>query len=120
MREVCRHFHGCVSGNPDKHSHSLDSGVFAGVFGLVALTISYFSLVTEGYARFQGFERTTASLLSLVLYLVPLGALPWLLSVLREIAERSNCCFLSRPPRDSFWQHHSGHVGFRVIARLAP
>src|SRR5215470_11575235 len=49
--------------------------LFAAVFGLLALAISYFGLVTEGYAGFQGFERTTASLLSLVLYLVPLVAL---------------------------------------------
>ena len=49
--------------------------LFAGVFGLLALAISYFGLVTEGYAGFQGFARTTASLLSLVLYLVPLVAL---------------------------------------------
>ena len=49
--------------------------LFAGVFGMLALAISYFGLVTEGYAGFQGFERTTASLLSLVLYLVPLVAL---------------------------------------------
>jgi Cu-processing system permease protein len=49
--------------------------LFAGVFGLLALAISYFGLVTEGYAGLQGFERTTASLLSLVLYLVPLVAL---------------------------------------------
>lgn len=49
--------------------------LFAAVFGLLALAISYFGLVTEGYAGLQGFERTTASLLSLVLYLVPLVAL---------------------------------------------
>jgi Cu-processing system permease protein len=49
--------------------------LFAGVFGLLALAISYFGLITQGYAGFQGFERTTASLLSLVLYLVPLVAL---------------------------------------------
>ncbi len=49
--------------------------LFSGVFGLLALAISYFGLVTQGYAGFQGFERTTASLLSLVLYLVPLVAL---------------------------------------------
>lgn len=44
---------------------------FAGAFGLLALAISYFGLVTTGAVGFQGFERTTASLLSLVLYLVP-------------------------------------------------
>jgi Cu-processing system permease protein len=49
--------------------------VFGGVFGLLALAISYFGLITEGYAGFQGFERTSASLLSLVLYLIPLVAL---------------------------------------------
>src|SRR5579871_2389573 len=49
--------------------------LFAGIFGALALAISYFGLVTEGYAGFQGFERTTASLLSLVLYLVPMVAL---------------------------------------------
>lgn len=49
--------------------------LFAVVFGVLALAISYFGLVAEGYAGFQGFERTTASLLSLVLYLVPLVAL---------------------------------------------
>ncbi len=49
--------------------------LFATVFGLLALVISYFGMVTEGYAGFQGFERTSASLLSLVLYLVPLVAL---------------------------------------------
>ena len=49
--------------------------LFAGVFGVLALAISYFGMVISGYAGFQGFERTTASLLSLVLYLVPLVAL---------------------------------------------
>ena len=49
--------------------------LFATVFGLLALAISYFGMVTEGFTGFQGFERTTASLLSLVLYLVPLVAL---------------------------------------------
>ena len=49
--------------------------LFATVFGLLTLAISYFGMATEGYAGFQGFVRTTASLLSLVLYLVPLVAL---------------------------------------------
>jgi Cu-processing system permease protein len=49
--------------------------LFASVFSILALAISYFGLITEGYAGLQGFERTTASLLSLVLYLVPLVAL---------------------------------------------
>lgn len=49
--------------------------LFATVFGLLALVISYFGMAAEGYAGFQGFVRTTVSLLSLVLYLVPLVAL---------------------------------------------
>ena len=44
---------------------------FAAAFGLLAVAISYFGLVTAGAVGFQGFERTTASLLSLVLYLIP-------------------------------------------------
>lgn len=44
---------------------------FAVAFALLALAISYFGLVTTGAVGFQGFERTTASLLNLVLFLVP-------------------------------------------------
>lgn len=49
--------------------------VFAGVFGILVLTISYFGLVTGGAVGFQGFARTSASLLNMVLYIVPLVAL---------------------------------------------
>ncbi len=49
--------------------------VFAGVFGVLVLAISYFGLVTAGIVGFQGFARTSASLLNLVLYIVPLVAL---------------------------------------------
>ena len=49
--------------------------VFAGVFGVLVLTISYFGLVTGGSVGFQGFARTSASLLNMVLYIVPLVAL---------------------------------------------
>jgi Cu-processing system permease protein len=45
---------------------------FGVVFGVLSLAISYFGTVTAGAAGLQGFERTAASLLSLVLYLVPL------------------------------------------------
>jgi Cu-processing system permease protein len=48
---------------------------FAAVFGALALGISYFGLATAGRVGFQGFARTSASLLNLVLYLVPLVAL---------------------------------------------
>jgi Cu-processing system permease protein len=46
--------------------------VFSAVFSLLALAIAYFGTATAGVAGVQGFERTTASLLNLVLYLVPL------------------------------------------------
>lgn len=49
--------------------------VFAGVFGVLALAISYFGLVTSGALGFQGFARTSASLLNIVLYIMPLVAL---------------------------------------------
>ena len=49
--------------------------VFAGVFGMLVLAVSYFGLVTSGNVGFQGFARTSASLLNMVLYIVPLVAL---------------------------------------------
>jgi Cu-processing system permease protein len=49
--------------------------VFAGLFGVLVLAISYFGLVTGGSVGFQGFARTSASLLNMVLYIVPLVAL---------------------------------------------
>src|SRR5512136_2659752 len=49
--------------------------VFAAAFGVLALAISYFGLITAGALGFQGFVRTSASLLNLVLYVVPLLAL---------------------------------------------
>ncbi|HZS08014.1 MAG TPA: ABC transporter permease subunit [Blastocatellia bacterium] len=48
---------------------------FAAVFSVLVLGISYFGLVTAGATGFQGFTRTSASLLNLVLYIVPLVAL---------------------------------------------
>jgi Cu-processing system permease protein len=49
--------------------------IFAAAFGVLVLAISYFGLVTAGTIGFQGFARTSASLLNLVLYIVPLIAL---------------------------------------------
>lgn len=49
--------------------------LFAGIFALLALGLSYFGLVGSGYAEVTGFARTTASLLNLVLILLPLIAL---------------------------------------------
>jgi Cu-processing system permease protein len=49
--------------------------IFAGVFSVLVLAISYFGLVTAGAIGFQSFARTSASLLNLVLYVIPLVAL---------------------------------------------
>lgn len=48
---------------------------FSWVFAALTLAISYFGTVTIAQVGFQGFTRTAASLLNLVLYLVPLVAL---------------------------------------------
>jgi Cu-processing system permease protein len=49
--------------------------LFAVIFGVLVLGISYFGLITSGAIGFQGFTRTSTSLLNLVLYMVPLVAL---------------------------------------------
>ncbi len=49
--------------------------LFAVIFALLVLAISYFGLVTAGVTGFQGFVRTSASMLNLVLYLIPLVSL---------------------------------------------
>src|SRR5262249_47345849 len=60
---------------------------FAIAFALLILAISYFGLVTAGTVGFQGFTRTSASLLRLVLYVVPLIALT--MGTLSFTSERS-------------------------------
>ncbi len=62
--------------------------LFTGMFAVLALAISYFGLVTEAVVGFQGFTRTSASLLNLVLYLVPIVALA--MSTLSHTAERES------------------------------
>jgi Cu-processing system permease protein len=49
--------------------------IFAAIFGILVLAISYFGMVSAGAIGFQGFARTSASLLNLVLYVIPLVAL---------------------------------------------
>ena len=48
---------------------------YAVIFAMLTLAISYFGLSVVEFTGFQGFQRTTASLLNLVLYLVPLVAM---------------------------------------------
>jgi Cu-processing system permease protein len=49
--------------------------IFAVVFGILVVSISYIGIRTEGFSGMQDFTRTSASLLNLVLYIVPLVAL---------------------------------------------
>lgn len=49
--------------------------IFAAVFASLTVAISYFGMVTSIVVGFEGFTRTTASLLNLILYLVPMLAL---------------------------------------------
>lgn len=49
--------------------------MFAAAFATLSLAVCYFGLVTMTTVGVQGFTRTTASLLNLVLYLVPLVSL---------------------------------------------
>jgi Cu-processing system permease protein len=45
------------------------------VFGLLIVGISYIGIMAEGFSGMQNFTRTSASMLNLVLYIVPLVAL---------------------------------------------
>lgn len=49
--------------------------IFAFVFGVLVVSISYFGIMAEGFSGMQNFTRTSASILNLVLYIVPLVAL---------------------------------------------
>ena len=70
--------------------------IFAVVFGLLTIAISYFGMVTSIVVGFEGFTRTTASLLNLVLYFVPMLALAAATFSSAEIKVQPNCCFPSR------------------------
>lgn len=49
--------------------------VFSIIFGALVVSISYFGMLAEGFSGMQNFTRTSASLLNLVLYIVPLVSL---------------------------------------------
>jgi Cu-processing system permease protein len=49
--------------------------LFALVFGVLVTGLAYFGMQIEGYSGMQSFMRTSASILNLVLYIVPLVAL---------------------------------------------
>ncbi len=77
--------------------------IFAGVFSVLVLAISYFGLLTAGATGFQGFTRTSASLLNLVLYIVPLVAL--VMGTLSFTSEKSASELLFAQPvtRSEIW-----------------
>jgi Cu-processing system permease protein len=49
--------------------------LFAVVFGALVVGLSYFGIMAEGFSGMQNFTRTSASILNLVLYIVPLVSL---------------------------------------------
>jgi len=49
--------------------------IFAVVFGSLVVAISWFGVMAEGFSGMENFTRTSASILNLVLYVVPLVAL---------------------------------------------
>lgn len=51
------------------------TAIFASVFAVLVISIAYFGVMAEGFSGMQSFTRTSASLLNLVLYIVPLVAL---------------------------------------------
>lgn len=51
------------------------TAIFAVVFGILVVGLSSVGVLAEGFSGMQNFTRTSASLLNLVLYLVPLVAL---------------------------------------------
>ena len=48
---------------------------FALLFAILTLLIAFFGMVTSGYAGFQDFTRTSASIINLGGFLIPLFAL---------------------------------------------
>jgi Cu-processing system permease protein len=94
--------------------------VFSAVFSMLSLGIAYFGTATAGVAGMQGFERTTASLLNLVLYLVPLlGLVLGTLTLSRERA--GNELLFSQPVRreDVLYGRVAGVFGAAAVAMLA-
>jgi Cu-processing system permease protein len=74
--------------------------IFAMVFAALTLAIAYFGMVTSAIVGFQSFTRTSASLLNLVLYIVPLGSLA--LSALSFTGDRGTAELLFSQPVSRF------------------
>lgn len=76
------------------------TSTLAVAFAVLTLAIAYFGMVTSSIVGFQSFTRTSASLLNLVLYILPLGALA--LSALSFTAERGAAELLFAQPVSRF------------------
>jgi Cu-processing system permease protein len=59
---------------------------FAGLFAALTFLVAYFGMVTSGYAGFQDFTRTAASIVNLAGFVIPLFAL--LLGVFSFVSNR--------------------------------
>jgi len=70
--------------------------LFAIVFASLSLAIAYFGMITSGYSGFQDFIRTSASLINLGGFLLPLFAL--LLGVFSFMAQREYLEILATQP----------------------
>jgi len=70
--------------------------LFAIVFASLSLAIAYFGMITSGYSGFQDFIRTSASLINLGGFLLPLFAL--LLGVFSFMAQRAYLEILATQP----------------------
>lgn len=57
------------------HIRSKWTVLFGLIFAVLSLGIAYFGMITSGLVGFQNFTRTSASLLNLVIYIVPLMSL---------------------------------------------
>ncbi|MBI4428880.1 MAG: ABC transporter permease subunit [Ignavibacteriales bacterium] len=49
--------------------------IFAVIFGILVTGIAYFGMIAEGFSGMQNFARSSASVLNLVLYIIPLVSL---------------------------------------------
>ncbi len=74
--------------------------IFAAVFAILTLATAYFGMVTSAIVGFQSFTRTSASLLNLVLYIVPLASL--VLAALSFTGERGGMELLFAQPVTRF------------------
>ena len=80
---------------------------FAILFAALSLAVAYFGMITSGYSGFQDFVRTSASLINLGGFLLPLFAL--LLGVFSFLTHREYLEVLATQPvtRRAYWNNLS-------------